>query len=158
MRKDDLSLFMRSKMLPAVSRWQNNLVCSSISLPHDWVKSCVRNNNAEPQSWKSSHVLCSHHTGSAFWIKNRTLASPLNAVARLVIAYKTSFIQNLLAAGIWGPWWATAAAVVWRLAILLWQWRVPLMNIRVAPLLRRRQEQAWLDVLAPLLTFWQAGH
>jgi len=123
-------------MLPAVSRWQNKLVCGNISLPHGWVQSCVRNSYAGPESWKSSHVLHSQHMGSAVWVKSTALASASNTVARLVIAYKGKLRSK--ASCCWnmrtmvGHCCCGVGREVWRLAILLWQWQVSLMNTRVA--------------------------
>lgn len=102
------------------------------------------------------HAL-SHLADSAFWTKSRTLASPLNAVARLGIAYKGKLHPKACCC------WNTRSMVGHCCCgVKTCHSLVTVMNVsnehQRDPLLRWRQEQAWLDVLASLLAFWQAGH
>lgn len=95
-----------------------------------------------------AHVLHYQRMGSAAWVKSTTLASPSNAVARLVIAYKGKLVSKASCC------WNTRTMVghcccgvgreVWRLVILLWQWWMSLMNIRVAPPTLRWRQRACL--------------
>lgn len=153
---------MRSKTLPAVSRWQNKLVCGSISLPHGWVKYCVRNNCVEPEPWIFTHALHYQHMGSTVWVKS-TILSSSNTVPSLVIAYrgkchsKASCCWNMRTKV--GHCSHGLGREVWWLAILSWQWWVSLSEHQsCSPPPDEGKEHAWLEALASLLTFWWAGH